>query len=749
MSEASWSGRKVLVLAPTPTDPLDFGNRKRIHAVCAALCRLGAEIHYVHYASEMEWRRELPVMSARAMSQQWTSCWTVAPSRPLHSAPAGSHHTVDEWWDPAIGEMLKWLFSVQSFDAFIVNYTWLTKAFEFAPRGTLKILDTHDRFSGRKELLVENGIAPEFFYMQEPEERQALSRADLVWAIKEQEAIFFRSLAGSSVLTLPHAEVIQPVSRNAPAEGILRFGIVGARNHINLVNIRNFLTSLRSYIEKTLLPCEIHIAGSCCDDLMRDRLPPYVQLRGRMPDLIDFYRSVDVVLAPMTFSTGLKIKVGEALFLGKALIAHEHAYEGYPETHAFQHLASLDAMLAACRSVVRDPRLIEELEAASVAAAAATARLVNETLDRTAAIMNEVRPGTVIVMAIQDVRTDSLRLDHACEVARYLGHLAPVHVLLTGSGLVEFDEEALRRLAGMAAVIIEPALAPSRDVITQTLRANRIPQSSLTELCRNRHIGVWFASPPAPDLAMPKRSDIPAYLHIAAITAYGLGECWNGFLRRIQASFSQLCVLSSYDDPLASAARLLPGIETMRAPGVVKGHQSQALKTLKRAQPRGIVVLAETADEPLVALTLDILRWAGRDATRVVIPDRQARAECMGVPVLGQENFIADMRRSRVRPSAVINTSASASFELLQEMLDRHGIPSLDLFLPQGPDSSHGSEGILGSANRLMAAIRSDFPAHLCRKPRISDSSLIKEAGWKLVWLRTMARRKAVSGHVA
>lgn len=750
MNEASWSGRKVLVLAPTPTDPLDFGNRKRIHAVCAALHALGAEIHYVHYASEMEWRRELPVVSARKMAQQWDSCWTVAPSRPLHSAPAGSHHTADEWWDPAIGEMLKWLFSVQSFDAFIVNYTWLTKAFEFSPRSTLKILDTHDRFSGRKELLAENGIAPEFFYMEEQEERQALSRADLVWAIKDQEATFFRGLMDQRVMTLPYSEAIQPLARRVSAEGIVRFGIVGARNHINLVNIRNFLACLRPYIERTLLPCEIHIAGSCCADLTRDRLPPYVHLRGRMPDLIDFYRSVDVVLAPMTFSTGLKIKVGEALSLGKALIAHEHAYEGYPKTHAFQHVASLDAMLDACRAVVRDPQLIGDLESASAAAAAATARLVSETLDRTAAMVSEVRPGVVVVIAIEDVTADSLRLDHASEVARYLGHLTLVHILLTGSGLVPIDQEALRRLAGAATtLIVEAALAPSREAIAETVRGNRVHQFSLAELCQARHLGVWFASPPRPDLTMPKRSDIPAYLHVSAVMAYGLDEPWQAFLRRIQASFSKVCGLSSQDGPLASAARLLPGVETLRVPCIVRGHHSHALRALKRAEPRGITLLADSADDPLVALTLDILRLTGRDGARVVIPDREAQAECMGVPVLGQENFIRDVRRSRLRPAIVINTSATPCLEFLQEMLDRHGVPILDLFLPHGPDSKNGSEGILQSASRLMAAIRLDFPPSLCRPARISDNSSIRDPGWKLIWQRSMARKKSAPRDIA
>ena len=51
------------------------------------------------------------------------------------------------------------------------------------------------------------------------------------------------------------------------------------------------------------------------------------------------YEQVDAVLAPMSFSTGLKIKIGEALAAGLPIISHAHAFEGYPATHAFHQCA--------------------------------------------------------------------------------------------------------------------------------------------------------------------------------------------------------------------------------------------------------------------------------------------------------------------------------------------------------------------------------------------------------------------------
>jgi len=73
--------------------------------------------------------------------------------------------------------------------SFSVNYTFLTKAFEYAPPGVVKILDTHDLFSGRRELFENFAVAPEFFYTSPEREKIALDRADAVIAIKQSEAL--------------------------------------------------------------------------------------------------------------------------------------------------------------------------------------------------------------------------------------------------------------------------------------------------------------------------------------------------------------------------------------------------------------------------------------------------------------------------------------------------------------------------------------------------------------------------------
>ena len=352
----AWPGGRVLMLSPTPSHPQDYGNRKRIFQVCNRFAAEGACITFLHYPAEFEWRGTVPRAAERAMAQAWDQYYTIAPTRQLHEHAVGHHHTIDEWWDEAIGDFLRWLFSVQSFDVFIVNYSWLSRAFEYTPPWTFKILDTHDKVSGRREMLAALGLEPEFFYTTENEESVALQRADLVWAIKDEERAQFERMSAVPVLTVPHLDATRVLDPPAPdPEGFLRVGIIGARNNVNRMNISQFLRAAEPIFMDAFAPIKISIAGSVCD-LLEDVVSPFVELRGRIENAEDFYRTVDCVAVPMRASTGSKIKTAEALSLGLPIVSLAHAFEGYEPSHPLHGLADFAQMARALVDLSFAPR---------------------------------------------------------------------------------------------------------------------------------------------------------------------------------------------------------------------------------------------------------------------------------------------------------------------------------------------------------------------------------------------------------
>ena len=758
-SGRSWDGLDVLVLAPTPTHPLDAGNRRRIFFVNDALQRLGARITFVHYPAEGDWRERVPSRSVAAMAGQWHGLYTVPVTRSLHDAARDEDHTIDEWWDPAIGDLLRWLFRTHRFDVFIVNYACLSKAFEFCPRNVLKILDTHDRFSGRRHLLGSRGIAPEFFHTTEEQERIALDRADVVWAIKSHEAVFFRTITRRPVIEIPHVEPIAGHFRAAAKDRLLRFGIAGAANSINLANIRAFLAEAEAYIRRTLLPCELVIAGSICD-LLPDLRLSWVRRLGRLDDMAAFYAAVDVVLAPVTFSTGLKIKVGEALCQGKAVVALDHAFEGYRALHPFHTLPSIAEMLRACRRIVNDPGLIDELEQASVRSVILAQQVVAGGLRDSIAERWRVDPGVCIVIDAADVHPGSIVVDHVRETAQYVGHLGPVFVFVNGLSPVP-DPATLRALgqAGMLMTTPELQAALGPEGIA-ALEVDLLRVRTLRSLLRDPHYAFWFASCPGswPVPARPRPGR--AYVACDSVVQSTSLEALPGFLAQLRGSFAEVVVLSRRGVPALTRPELASW--SHRIPLLWRGDHSLIVPALRAGEGKCIVILAADATDPLLALVAGLVLTLSSRPVKVVLPGRLFPAEGAGAVA---ERLCADPKdRGRlevVRAKFFFGTgdvwlalsvARDAELEAARDAFDHGGVPLADLFSTAAVPvhgswkEPAGAHGLFESVLFVQQLLTQPGAVGQLRAGRCAARNRINDAGWARIWVEVKGLVEYQSG---
>jgi glycosyltransferase involved in cell wall biosynthesis len=538
------AGRDVLVLSPTPTWPLDAGNRKRVHRICTELQSQGARVHFLYYPFEW-WFSCAPQQHLDMMASQWDSFQLLPTSRALQAAPAGSHHQIDEWWDPAIEPMLAWLLQRGRYDAFIVNYPYLSKALEFAQPGTLRILDTHDRFTGRREMLESMGVAPEYFYTTQQEEAKALARADLVWAIKEEEASFFRGIAATPVVAMPHYDPPTPMPpRPAAADGDLVLGMVGARNNVNFRNAVLFINEVLPLLRRFLAPVKIRFGGSMCSDLETlDSLPAGVELAGRFDRPEDFYSTVDAILVPLSFSTGLKIKAVEAFAMGMPVIAHRHAVEGIPVTHPFHSCDSPRQIAQRCIELAFDRSLLDELrQATRDTYAELFARVDAAWTDTTQRLLR--RPVIVLAAAPELIDMRNMYSAHVIENLDYLKNLADIVIFfdrpLPGGFSLWCDRFNWR--ASELKVVFSPAAAAAMGMSSNRRQTQAFPlfhsvESFAALRARTRPAPVWLA-------------DLPAELSAGTLSSDELG---TGFLRldalrhlRTHADEALACVLHRY-----------------------------------------------------------------------------------------------------------------------------------------------------------------------------------------------------------
>lgn len=455
----------VLVLSPVPTCPVDFGHRKRVRRICAALQDRGAHIHFLHYAMDWEWRGTFARDSYLEMQRQWDVVEQIAPTIAPHRRPAGLDHDIDDWWDPAIGNHLKWLFKRRSFDAFIVNYAYHSKALDFAPPGVVRILDTHDKFSGRRELLGSFGIPPEFFYTTPDQEAIGLRRADVVLAIKEHEKLFFEDLCEAAVITTPHVDPSADVWRSRPERTALVVGFIGARNNVNLVNFKRFFEALDEKRRVTRANISLVVAGSLCDDIyaLVDGAP-WVDVRGRVDDVTAFYAELDLAVVPMTFSTGLKIKVAEALGLGLPIVSTAHAFEGFEARHDHHRLNDMDDLADALIDIAfdREPAL-RALKAATTSAQADAMSAFDGALDEIVDFICSNRRNKLIVSVPRSyfLKRSAYRYAFLNLLAELRGDFSVI-AHCDAADLAPNDAAELEPLARLCEVYVDGGGEPSR-----------------------------------------------------------------------------------------------------------------------------------------------------------------------------------------------------------------------------------------------------------------------------------------------
>jgi glycosyltransferase involved in cell wall biosynthesis len=313
----------ILVISPTPSHPQDAGNRARIFSLLAGLKAAGHQVHFAFVRMEQG--------DQAAMEAAWDGFYPIPYRRPRNTwqkryydrlaAMVGSKQVlpfgVDDWYPPKLSALLREIGQKLQPDMVLVEYVYLSKAFECFDGGCQKALDTHDLFGDRHKLYIEKGLPPVFFYTSPQQEQQALNRADLVMAIQNQEAAYFDPLTSAQVLTVGHLVPPQKLPAIAVVGEAPRLLFVGSRNHINLDGINWFFDEVLPLLQEKRPTVQLDVVGGCTS-MLEERNG--ANLIGPVEELLPYYAQATLVINPIRFGTGLKIKTIEAMAMNRPLV---------------------------------------------------------------------------------------------------------------------------------------------------------------------------------------------------------------------------------------------------------------------------------------------------------------------------------------------------------------------------------------------------------------------------------------------
>lgn len=228
-------------------------------------------------------------------------------------------------------------------DSIIIEYVklaYLLDNLEHSQASPIQtIIDTHDMLHKRYRDFQKRGER-HWIAIDEAEEAAVLNRFDSVIAIQPLEASAMAAMAPSANVIVckhacfpggPHPNVAEFQQSNT--DRVLSFGTLASNNPANRSAIENFINSVWLPFYAIDERIQLIIAGSVCSSFKARQFDAKnIVWAPELDSAERFYGSVDVVVNPIEFGSGLKIKNVEAIAHGKPLITTSHGAHGFVES---------------------------------------------------------------------------------------------------------------------------------------------------------------------------------------------------------------------------------------------------------------------------------------------------------------------------------------------------------------------------------------------------------------------------------
>jgi len=165
-------------------------------------------------------------------------------------------------------------------------------------------------------------------------EADAANRFDAVVPISGPDMKWFTAAApGKPIIQIETGmdDVASPACVSSESR---RVGFIGSLDwRPNADGLIWFLRQVWPYVSKRMPAASLHIAGRNAPEKVRKQLTGRnVFFEGEVPDARSFTSSMSVMIAPLFAGSGMRIKILEAMSLGKAVVATPVAAEGLPVT---------------------------------------------------------------------------------------------------------------------------------------------------------------------------------------------------------------------------------------------------------------------------------------------------------------------------------------------------------------------------------------------------------------------------------
>ena len=205
-------------------------------------------------------------------------------------------------------------------DILWVFYIW-NNDFANIKTKVYKIMDTQDVASDFVKYKKENNIYfPSNININE--EVNILNKFDLSIAVSKRDYLVFKKYLNNKVKYLPFYFEYKEISKINCKENII--GFIGGTAEFNIISLEKIIYEI---LPKLKTKCSLYVFGSVCEKVNYLNNES-VKLIGRVGNVEEMYRQIDLAINPISFGSGLKTKCIEAMSYSTPLITTSVGAQG-------------------------------------------------------------------------------------------------------------------------------------------------------------------------------------------------------------------------------------------------------------------------------------------------------------------------------------------------------------------------------------------------------------------------------------
>ncbi len=247
--------------------------------------------------------------------------------------------------------------------AVVAQYAWSARALSGIDDHVLKLVDTIDIQHRRRSHAQAAGSDLPHHVCSMEEEVGELSHADVLIAIQKNEKITLKEMCPDQhVIVAEHALPVEAECPHSPHSSYTVL-FIGAKYDPNNRGLEEFLEDSWPKIHEAYPGSRFVVCGSVCIPF-KDKHIEGVSFKGIVRDLAPYYEQAAIVINPVPYGSGLKIKTVEALCRAKCLISTPSGVEGLEDAAdpPFFVVPSAGQMSDIIISLLGDPPLRREIE---------------------------------------------------------------------------------------------------------------------------------------------------------------------------------------------------------------------------------------------------------------------------------------------------------------------------------------------------------------------------------------------------